>query len=159
MGTNPSRWLGCALLVLSVAAVVACGPSSSARRSSPATPAKEPAAEPERTAPAFDGPWALPGKEFEIRGFAAAGLRGTDLVVSLKRTRWSEAEMEGRMFREGYAELIVTTAAGQETVRIDMEDRQVVAGYEIAVTYVGHLDDERTGHQIPHAKIVLRRPR
>ena len=146
-------------ILLLVTAQYACGTSSSVRRSPSPPPARARGDEPPPDTPAFAGPWVLPGKEFEIRGFSAAGLRGTDLVIYLKRTRWSETAFEGATFREGYAELEVASGGRRETVRIDMEGRQVVAGYEITVVFVGQEEDEASGRIAPNARLIVRRPR
>lgn len=149
--------LCCSLALL---LLTACGSSSSTTRRAKTDRtegAAAPAAEKPKK-PTFDGRRVTPGEEFELQGFYdGVAIRGTDIVVHLRRTEWTELDMEGTSFREGEAEVDLDTAAGTEVVKIDLDEAHPVGdGYEVVVTYVGDTYDER-GRTIPIAKFVVRK--
>lgn len=143
-------------LVLVVAFVAACGPGTPKR----ATPIPAATADVAPTRPPrarFEGPFVPLAREFEMKGYARVGVTGTDLVLALTRTRWSEMEMDaGRRFREGHADLEIETDEGTRTLRIDMDDHATAGRWDIQVTFVGDMPGARMGRAEPYAKLIVR---
>ena len=147
-------------LAASLAAVAlffSCASGPSTRKDRRPTPARAAETTPRDPTETFEGPWAKLGREFELAGFTCVGIRAAGMLITLDRTRWSEMEIEGRRLREGHARLRVETSEGARDLKVDMDDSVVVAGYEIAVTYVGNVVNEETAREEPHAKFIVRR--
>lgn len=146
--------LVCLLLLAS------CGSSSSSTR--PAGP-KKPTPAPEATAPptarkplAFEGRWVSVGTEFEVVGHDGVGVRGADLVIAVRRTKWTELDMGGKTFREGSAELDILTSEGARVAHVDLDGSTPVDGFDVFVTYVGDAYDD-SGRTVPNAKLIVKK--
>ncbi len=154
------RW---GLFVALLPAVWACGPSTPQSRHAmlplerEATRETPQADQPEHSERQLELPEVSLGEEFEIRGFSGVLLRESDLVLALKRVRWSEMMLGERALRRGYAELQVTTVESGEQARIRIGQWRQFGDYAIGVLDAGDYIDERSSRKFPWARLSIRR--
>ncbi len=146
------RWMLIPLMLLACGPTIHVGPVSKAPEKVAPKPKPKPL---DLSTRGF--PEAL-GFEIEIKGYKTVWLKETDLLVTLKTTRWDSVGDEAdKNAREGRSTFQFERGSVQKTRTIDEGETKTVLGFKVSVSYAYEFYNEADARFVPHTKFTVRR--
>ncbi len=104
----------------------------------------------------FGGKVVEVGEAFRLEAMDMVGIKGHRIVIRMVKTEWTSSEgADGKMVKEGTADLEVQQGDQRKRKRIDQGETRTVFGAKITVKGAGEIYSQKRMQYVPWVEIVV----
>ena len=104
----------------------------------------------------FGGKVVAKGEVFRLEAMDIVGIKGHRIVIRMVKTEWTSHEgPDGKMVKEGTADLEIQKGDKKKRKRIDQEETRTVFGAKITVKGAGEMYSKKRMQYVPWVEVVV----
>ena len=104
----------------------------------------------------FGGKVVEKGETFRLEAMDLVGIKGHRIVIRMVKTEWTSHEgPDGKMVKEGTADLEIQKGDKRKRKRIDQEETRTVFGAKITVKGAGEMYSKKRMQYVPWVEVVV----